>query len=164
MAGINFAFNDKDSLSGYLIMLIYLQDNGKNARRYFNWMKSGAHSMSVQWLLNGLVDGACVDYLVWRNLIRDRPEILERLEIIERIGPYPIQPLILNVKKMDLMGTHLRDVVKEAFRVFCNNDELNLRLFKKDGFERFIALNYEDDYLKLGERIEMLKKSEEIEI
>jgi len=35
---------------------------------------------------------------------------------------------------------------------------------KQDGFERFIALNYEDDYLKLGERIEMLKKSEEIEI
>jgi len=64
---------------------------------------------------------------------------------------------------MDLMGIHLRDVVKEAFRNFCNDDGLNERLFREYGFERFIELNYEDDYMKVGERIEILKKSEGIE-
>jgi len=164
MAGFNFAYNSEDSLSGYFIMMFYLQDRGKNAHDYFHWMRSGAHATSVDWLLNGVVDGACIDYLVWRNLIKGRPEILERLEIIDRLGPNPIQPLILNVKKLDERGG-LREVLKEAFWKFCEDEELNWRLFKEYGFERFVALNYEDDYLRMGERIEKFKKeSGEVEV
>jgi len=139
-------------------MMFYLQDLGKNAHIYFNWMKSGSHALSIEWLLNGVVEGACIDYLVWRRLIEKRPELLEKLVIIERLGPNPIQPLILNVKKMDVK---VREQVKVAFRIFCNDEELNNKLFKKHGFERFIALSYEDDYLELGERIERYKQESE---
>jgi len=155
MIGLNFAYNSKDSLSGYLIMMFYLQDMGKNAHLYFNWIKSGSHAMSVEWLLSGVVDGACIDYLVWRTLSQKRPEMLEKLEIIERLGPNPIQPLILNVTKME---NTVRESIKEAFKNFCNDRDLNMKLFKEHGFVRFIALNYEDDYLELDERIDKFKK------
>jgi len=155
MRGLRFAYNSEDSLSGYLVMVFYLQDKAKNPKTYFNWVHSGSHSKSIDLLLSGEVDGACVDYLVWRKILSKRPDILDKLMIIDKLGPNPIQPLILNIKKMTESE---RDIVREAYFRFCKEDELNGSLIKQYGFEKFISVTYEEDYSELDERIKIYKK------
>jgi len=155
MLGLKFAYNSLDSLSGYLIMTFYLQDRGYDPRNYFDWVKTGSHARSIDELLNGNVDGACIDYLVWRKMVEERKEILERLKIIDKLGPNPIQPLLLNIKKMSVLEV---ESIKNAFYNICENEELNRSLFKGYGFDRMIELCYRDDYLELDERINNYKK------
>jgi phosphonate transport system substrate-binding protein len=55
---------------------------------------SGSHEVSIAMLLADKADVCAVDSVVWRRLSSARPELTERLRVVESLGPFPIQPVI----------------------------------------------------------------------
>jgi phosphonate transport system substrate-binding protein len=45
-------------------------------------------------LLAGEADVCAVDSIVWRRMSAARPELAERLRVVESLGPFPIQPVV----------------------------------------------------------------------
>ena len=92
LAGGRVAFNDPVSLSGRLSILGHL---GPGAQARFGAVRwSGSHEASIAMLLAGEADVCTVDSVVWRRLTSERPELADRLRVVESLGPFPIQPVV----------------------------------------------------------------------
>ncbi len=84
------AFNDPVSLSGRWSILSRLEPGTRIGRK--RW--SGSHEASIAMLLAKKADVCAVDSVVWRRLTSARPDLTDRLRVVESLGPFPIQPVI----------------------------------------------------------------------
>jgi ABC-type phosphate/phosphonate transport system substrate-binding protein len=98
LAGLRIGCNDVVSLSGYHALRI-----GVVAQRLVGvlddvagWARlvmTGSHARSLDLLLRGDLDAAVLDSVLLAAWRRQRPG-LGRLRIVERLGPWPTQPLV----------------------------------------------------------------------
>ena len=94
LRGASWSFNDPDSHSGYLATLTQLLDLGQTEAFFGRVIDAGWHQVSVELVASGQVDASAVDSHVLALELRDRPELANRLRVIESFGPSPIQPLV----------------------------------------------------------------------
>jgi phosphonate transport system substrate-binding protein len=94
LRGASWSFNDSDSHSGYLVTLARLLDLGQTDQFFGRVVRAGWHQVSIELVAAGRVDASAVDSHVLAVELRNRPELQNRLRVIDSLGPSPIQPVV----------------------------------------------------------------------
>ena len=92
LEGRTVGCNDEVSLSGNYALRFALKDRGLSPD-FIDRVMTGGHHHSLDHLLAGEIDVALVDSVV-RTARARTDERIANLRIIERLGPWPVQPLV----------------------------------------------------------------------
>lgn len=112
LEGKRFAFTDELSLSGRLWMLDRLRRAGHDPATYFGSVQlTGSHDRSIEAVARGVVDGACVDSLVFEHLAARKPRLTAAIRVIERSPPFGIAPVVASTRLSPARRTRLRDAL-----------------------------------------------------
>lgn len=97
LRGCRAAYNEPGSQSGYFSLLGALHEIGETEAFFSAWMESGAHTHSVDMILAGDVEVAAIDSTLWDyEAATEERGRLERLRIVDTLGPYPGPPLAVH--------------------------------------------------------------------
>lgn len=111
------AFSDRRSNSGYLSPQFALFQQGITMENHFRLLvDAGNHEGSIEAVLNGLADVAAVDEYVWEVYKKSHPQVEKALHEIERMGPYPLTPIVTgnlvspaDIKKLSIALTQMNN-------------------------------------------------------
>lgn len=93
LAGLRIGCNDAVSLSGHYALRWAAADAGLNPDTFAELCFTGRHNRSLDLLLAGEIDAAVVDSVV--RIGRARTDsLVAGLRIVDRLGPWPTQPLV----------------------------------------------------------------------
>ncbi len=92
LGGRTIGCNDGVSLSGNYALQLALRDRGL-PKDFVRQVFTGGHHSSIDLLLAGEIDVAVVDSIVRIGRARLDPQVAD-FHIIERLGPWPVQPLV----------------------------------------------------------------------
>jgi phosphonate transport system substrate-binding protein len=96
LEGSLFCINESDSFSGYHIMHYHLATLGKPKGFFSTMIQSGSHMGSIQQVLQGKADSAVIDHTLFDYWVKNNPDAADRLRVIERLGPFPMPPLLIS--------------------------------------------------------------------
>jgi len=90
-----FAFTDPESNSGAIAPSYYMLSHNINPKTFFkSYIYTYEHGESIKAVLDGFVDGASVDSIVYTRFEQKHPEQIKKLKIIQILGPYTNSPII----------------------------------------------------------------------
>lgn len=93
LAGHTIGCNDPVSLSGHHALRSALRDRGHDPDRFGELVFTGGHHRSLDLVADGALDAAVVDSVVRRTRARTDATVAA-LQPVERLGPWPVQPLV----------------------------------------------------------------------
>ena len=91
--GRRIACNDVVSLSGHFALRLAIEELGHDSTGFAELVFTGGHHNSLDALLAGEVDACVVDSVVRIGRSRHDPGTAN-LRVIDRLGPWPVQPLV----------------------------------------------------------------------
>jgi phosphonate transport system substrate-binding protein len=94
LQGKTWAYNEPDSHSGYLITLFHLLATHRTPDFFSKRIRTDFHQNSIQSVAEGVVDASAIDSHVLTIYMRDHPELLSKIRVIDTLGPSTIQPLV----------------------------------------------------------------------
>ncbi len=94
LAGCRVGGNDAASLSGCHSYRIAVTELGEDPDTFAHLELTGSHARSLAAVRRGELDGAVIDSIVWSNRVRRDPTLNDQLTVVDRLGPWPTQPLI----------------------------------------------------------------------
>ena len=95
LAGKRFAFTDELSLTGRAYAIYWLKQHGADPATFFGSLQlTRSHDRSVEAVAKGVVDGACVDSLIFDQMARRRPELGRAVRIIDVSPPFGSPPVV----------------------------------------------------------------------
>jgi phosphonate transport system substrate-binding protein len=109
LRGASWAYNETGSHSGYNVVRYHLAVVGERAGYFGRVVESGAHQVSLQMILDGLVDASAIDSTVLEEEFRRAPAICSRVRVLETLGPSPIPPWVT----LRSLPPHLRCRLRE---------------------------------------------------
>jgi phosphonate transport system substrate-binding protein len=137
LRGKTFAFSDPLSNSGHLAPIWRLSQIGETEDTFFNkTIFTYSHDNSIQAVADRLVDGAAVDSLVYDYLHDQGSPLADRVQIIERLGPYGIPPVVVHPDIDPELRTTLRTILLDMHQDSQGEETLN-RL----NIDRFVELD-----------------------
>jgi phosphonate transport system substrate-binding protein len=139
LRGSSWAYNDAGSLSGYYSLLDKLVASDLDESFFDNVFCSGSHLNSIEAILRGGADAAAIDSNVLRSRLRERPDLQQRLRVIESWGPYPIQPVVVR----SALDPALKVRLRTAF-LATEDDQRTQHVLEQFGLTRFVAVDQED--------------------
>lgn len=96
LRGRTFAFTDPLSNTGRLYPLFLLQQTGTTPDQFFSrTVFTGSHDRSIEAVLDGLVDAAAVDSLVF-EAVAARPEVRARFRVIQKSPEFGMPPFVVS--------------------------------------------------------------------
>jgi len=111
LRGVTFAFTDPLSNTGRLAPLYQLALRGETPESFFSRsIFTYSHDNSIRSVADGIVDAAAVDSLVYDYLPVTEPDMMARIKVIEKWGPFGINPFVVNPGLDPALKTLLRDV------------------------------------------------------
>jgi len=113
--GERFAFNSRDSLSGYVVLRQAMQAEGL-ADSAVRWVETGSHRGSVLAVAEGRADLAAIDAVCWALATRREPDAAARLRVIATTPLRPGLPLITAGHRGDAGAEAIRAAVSDALR------------------------------------------------
>ncbi len=117
LQGRSFAFSDPLSNTGRLVPLYELALIGETPDTYFSrTVFTYAHDNSIRSVAEGIVDAAAVDSLVYEYLLATEPQVASKVKVLERWGPFGINPIVVN----PLLDAEMKERLRE---LFLNMDE-----------------------------------------
>ena len=117
LGGATFAFSDPLSNSGRLAPLYQLALLGEDPDSFFGQtIFTYAHDRSIRAVAEGVVAAAAVDSLVYDYLRVTEPALIEKVRVIERWGPFGINPFVVNPRLSSELKAQLRQVFLEMDR------------------------------------------------
>ena len=126
--------NDPVSLSGHHALRIAVRNFGADPDRFADLTFTGGHHRSLDLVVAGQLDAAVVDSVV--RISRSRHEgAVADLRVIQRLGPWPVQPLVA--------AAHLGSDVKHRLRaaLLAANDDPAMRAeLQAASLERFVPV------------------------
>lgn len=112
LRGASFAFTDPLSNSGRLAPIYQLALRATTPDSYFSQtIFTYSHDSSVRAVADGVVAAAAVDSLVYDYLASGDPGLTEKLKVIERWGPYGINPVVVNPRLDPTLKSELQRVL-----------------------------------------------------
>ncbi|MDD3342533.1 MAG: phosphate/phosphite/phosphonate ABC transporter substrate-binding protein [Sulfurospirillaceae bacterium] len=94
--GAIFAFTDPESNSGAIAPIYHMLQQGLNPKTFFkSYIYTYEHGESIKAVLDGFVDGASVDSIVFTRFAQKNPTQIEKLKIIQKLGPYTNSPIVV---------------------------------------------------------------------
>ncbi|PLX89829.1 MAG: phosphate/phosphite/phosphonate ABC transporter substrate-binding protein, partial [Desulfuromonas sp.] len=120
LKGKRFAYTDPMSNTGKLCPDHQIRLLDEDPATFFNeTMYTYAHDRSLDAIIEGLVDGAAIDSLIYDYLAQTKPDITSKTKIIARSDPFGIPPVVI---RPDLPQP-LRERLKKEFLQMHNNPE-----------------------------------------
>lgn len=112
LRGATFAFSDPLSNTGRLAPLYQLAQIGETPETFFDrTIFTYAHDSSIRAVADGIVDAAAVDSLVFEQMRKTDPDIIAKLKVVDRWGPFGIGPFVVNPALDPSLKAQLRDVL-----------------------------------------------------
>ncbi len=93
LAGRRFAFNARDSLSGFVAPIEALRQAGI-APTALQWIETGGHRASIRAVAEGQADAAAIDAVCWALATHYEREAVAQLKVIARTPLRPALPFI----------------------------------------------------------------------
>lgn len=122
LAGRRIGCNDPVSLSGHHALRFAMHDRGHDDMTFAQLVFTGGHHASLDMVVAGEIDAAVTDSVVRTARARVDPAV-DALRVIERLGPWPVQPLVArstldpeqidNVRRLILGASARADVKAE---------------------------------------------------
>jgi phosphonate transport system substrate-binding protein len=135
LRGCRWAYNDRDSHSGYNITRYTLVRLGETRGFFGSVVEAGWHQEAIRLVAEGRVDAAAIDSQVLAVELREHPELRARLRVIDALGPATIQPVVAATR----LPTALRDDLQAA--LLAMGDDAAMREWLEYGFiERFVPV------------------------
>ncbi|OEH86687.1 hypothetical protein BHU72_10245 [Desulfuribacillus stibiiarsenatis] len=152
LRGKRFAFTDPMSFSGRAAMIGELANIGEKPEKYFSSIiYTYSHDNSVKAVLDGIVDSACIDHMVYDYHAFLYPEITNQLQIIHSSPEVGNPPVVVGVNTSDEEFQMLRRLLLNM-----HNDEKGKIALQSLLFERFVmADDMTYDYIR-----DLLNKTE----
>jgi phosphonate transport system substrate-binding protein len=138
LEGSTLAYNDACSLSGYYSLLNKLAESGADESFFDSMVCSGSHLNSIGAVLRGEADAAAIDSNVLRIRLLEEPALRSGLRVIESLGPFPIQPLVVS----SALHPGLKQRLRAAF-LTTKEDQRTRRILKRFGLNHFVAVDPE---------------------
>ncbi len=92
--------NDPVSLSGHHALRYELEQLGQDPDRFADLRFTGGHHRSLDLMAAGELDAAVVDSVVRVGRSRHDADVA-RLRVVDRLGPWPVQPLVASATMSD---------------------------------------------------------------
>ncbi|MEM8861504.1 MAG: PhnD/SsuA/transferrin family substrate-binding protein [Chloroflexota bacterium] len=113
LAGKSLAINETTSWSGNHLLRAVLYERGLDMNYFGEVIVSGAHSKSFSMVAEGKVDAASIDHSVFDFVADHRPELLDKVRIIDLIGPSPAPPFVMHKSVPEHLRYEFRDCLLE---------------------------------------------------
>ena len=139
LRGRSWAYNDRCSLSGYYSLLNKLAEIGADESFFARVSCSGSHLNSIESVVRGEVDAAAIDSNVLNMQLREVPGLREQLRVIESLGPFPIQPVVVR----STLDPELKEGLRAAL-LSVDADPRTRRALSGFGLERFVPVSEKD--------------------
>src|SRR4029079_8617825 len=111
LRGCSWAYNEPLSQSGYGITRYHLVRMNETAGYFSRVVEAGYHEESIRMVCSGEVDASAIDSHVLALVMRDDPACAKQLQIIESIGPSPIQPIVVGKHLPESLKSELKNVL-----------------------------------------------------
>jgi len=135
LSGKRFAFTDPLSASGRIYPLSVLKAKELDPGTYFaSTTYTYSHDNSIKAVVQGVVDAASVDSLVYDQWVRQNPDLGVTLRIIDKSDWMPSPPLVVS-KRVD-------PELKESFRqalLTMHEDPKGKEILQSLGIDRFVV-------------------------
>jgi phosphonate transport system substrate-binding protein len=139
LRGRSWAYNEPCSQSGYGIIRHRLIELGETSGYFGKVVETGWHEQSIRLVCCGEVDASAIDAQVLAVALRDRPELMSRLRVIDSLGPSTIQPVVAACG----LSEQLRADILGA--LLAMHEDADVRGSLAQGFvERFVAVGDSD--------------------
>lgn len=112
--GHRWATNDSESLSGHFSVLAELRRLGVNASFFGHIIHSTSHHESIKLVLDNVADTAAIDSNVLQRYFKEHPESQDELHVLCTLGPWPIQPIVVNSRLPDDVKLKMADALLHA--------------------------------------------------
>lgn len=135
LEGKRFAVVDMLSNSGWLFPAVWLKQRGKDPTTFFSHMVfSGSHDQSLKAVLNGYVDGAAVNSLVFERMAQEDPSFRSKVRIILTSPAYGAPPYVVS-KNIDLQ------LEKRLLKTLLGMDQdpEGKKILEAMGIQRFVV-------------------------
>ena len=96
LRGMSWAYNEPRSHSGFNAVRAYLAELGHFDNFFGTVVESGTHSVSLEMVWAGRVDGAAIDSTVLEWLMAEREQLAGEIRVIDTIGPSPVPPWVIS--------------------------------------------------------------------
>lgn len=149
LKGCGWAYNDKNSLSGNVVVLNHLKKELKtNANHFGTILESGSHLNSIKMVRDATVEAAAVDSAVLAGYLQEHVEDKESFVSLASLGPLPIFPFLFN----DRLPDKIKGKITEELLALNSSSKWQLHL-KETGIESFAPVtkdlySIEQDLLK----------------
>lgn len=110
LAGRAIGCNDEVSLSGHYALRIALLERGHDPDTFAELTFTGGHRRSLEQVATGALDAAVIDSVVRTHASRSDARIAN-LHHIDRLGPWPTQPLVASTRLPEEHVAELRDAL-----------------------------------------------------
>lgn len=149
LAGRTIGCNDEVSLSGHFALRLALSERGHDPDAFAQLTFTGGHRRSLDRLAAGSLDAAVVDSVV-RTDVGRRDDRIAELHHVERLGPWPTQPLVASTRLPQGQVDELRDALLAS-----NDDARMQRELANASLTRFAAVDA-DHYAPVRHALERL--------
>lgn len=136
LRGRSWSYNEPLSHSGYGITRYRLVQLGEIEGYFGQVVEAGWHERSLRLVCSGEVDASAIDSHVLALLLRDRPDLAERLRVIDSFGPSTIQPVVVARH----VGTSLKADIRAALLELAEESQARSHL-DRGLIERFVAVD-----------------------
>lgn len=110
LAGHSIGCNDQVSLSGHFALRIAMQERGFDPDHFADLRFTGGHNLSLDQLVEQQLDAAVVDSVVRASRCATDQRVAD-LRVVERLGPWPVQPLVARADLDADIVTAVRDAL-----------------------------------------------------
>lgn len=135
LAGCTIGCNDEVSLSGHFALRLALLERGHDPDAFAQLTFTGGHRRSLDQLVAGGLDAAVVDSVVRVDASRSSEDI-NQLHHVERLGPWPTQPLVASTRLPQEQVDELRDALLAS-----NDDAAMQRELANASLARLVAVD-----------------------
>lgn len=142
LRGCSWAYNEPYSHSGPGITCYRLVEMGETRGYFGRVIQAGWHERSIRMVHSGEVDASAVDSHVLALALRDHPELVAGLHVIDVLGPSTIQPVVAASWLAEGLKTELRSLLLELA-----SDAAAQAIFASRLVECFVAMadsDYDD--------------------
>ncbi|MHC4341610.1 MAG: substrate-binding domain-containing protein [Planctomycetota bacterium] len=112
LRGKRFASADIMSNTGWLYPWTWLKERGRDPDTFFSRQEiTGSHDRSIDAVMNGDVDGAAVDSLVYEDMATEGSDVRTKTRVILKSPPFGMPPLVVPADLDPVLENRLRDVL-----------------------------------------------------
>lgn len=151
--GTIFAFTDPESNSGATAPSYYMLSHGMDPKTFFkSYIYTYEHGESIKAVLDGFVDGASVDNIVYTRFAQKHPEQIDQLKVIQVLGPYTNSPIVTRSS----LPKKQFEMLQKAF-VTMHLDSYGKSILEKLSLDRF-DLPSGQDFSNVAKMLEVIEK------